>query len=373
MSSDFLLEYLTFFNKNCNLKMGSIKASDLDTSDELYLHRTILVDKGQKAVRIDKYLMDRLDDVSRNRIQNAIKIGCILVNDKEIKSNYKIKPHDEISLVLPSDPNETTTAEPQNIPLHIVYEDDDILVIDKAAGMVVHPGVGNPDGTLVNALLYYFKDKEEDLPILDGNNAKRAGLVHRIDKETSGLMLIAKNDDAMTKLAKQFFDHTIDREYVALVWGSPEPPSGTIEGNITRHVNDRLQMTVTDDPDEGKHAITHYELLEDMYYVSLVKCKLETGRTHQIRVHMKYIGCTLFNDERYGGHQILKGTVFSKYKQFVQNCFDICPRQALHARTLGFVHPTTKKKMFFESPLPEDIENLLEKWRGYHQSRKELV
>lgn len=352
--------------------MPVIKASDTQPSDEMFLHRTIVVDKGQKQVRIDKYLMDRLEQVSRNRVQNAIKAGCVLVDDKPIKTNYKVRPLDTISLVLPTNPDDVQEAQPQDIPLDIVYEDDDVLVIDKKPGMVVHPGVGNPDQTLVNALLYYYAEKDKELPVLDGNNQKRAGLVHRIDKDTSGLMIIAKTDYAMTHLAKQFFDHTIDREYVAIVWSAPDPLSGTIEGKIARHTNDRMLMTVVDEEEDGKNATTHYETLEDLFYVSLVKCKLETGRTHQIRVHMKHIGCTLFNDERYGGNRVLKGTVFSKYKQFVMNCFDICPRQALHARTLGFTHPTSGERILIESPIPQDMTEVLDKWRGYLKSRKSL-
>ncbi len=352
--------------------MPVIKASDTQPSDEKFLHRTIEVDKGQSQVRIDKYLMDRLEQVSRNRVQNAIKAGCVLVGDTPVKANYKVRPFDVISLVLPTDPNDIEEAQPQDIPLNVVYEDDDVLVIDKAPGMVVHPGVGNPDNTLVNALLYYYEENEDDLPILDGNNQKRAGLVHRIDKDTSGLMIVAKNDFAMTALAKQFFEHTIDREYVAIVWSSPDPLSGTIEGKIARNSNDRMVMTVVDDEEDGKFATTHYETLEDLFYVSLVKCKLETGRTHQIRVHMKHIGCTLFNDERYGGNKVLKGTVFSKYKQFVMNCFDICPRQALHARTLGFTHPTTGERIRLESPIPDDMNDVLDRWRNYLKSRKEI-
>jgi 23S rRNA pseudouridine1911/1915/1917 synthase len=275
-----------------------------------------------------------------------------------------------ISLVLPSNPNEEKAIVPQNIPLDIVYEDDDVMVINKKPGMVVHPGIGNPDNTLVNALVYYFENKE-GLPVLQGNSENRAGLVHRIDKDTSGLMLIAKTDFAMTALAKQFYDHTIDREYVAVVWSSPDEPKGTIEGDIARHPKNRLQMYVDDEYGTGKHAVTHYEVLEDLYYISLVKCKLETGRTHQIRVHMKYIGCTLFNDARYGGDKVLKGTVFSKYKQFVMNCFDVCPRQALHAKTLGFTHPPTGERLSFDSELPEDITAMINKWKDYFNTRKD--
>jgi 23S rRNA pseudouridine1911/1915/1917 synthase len=352
--------------------MPAIKLSDLDgieeKMDDLYLHEHIIVDKGQASDRIDKFLMDRLLQVSRNRIQNAIRAKCILVNDREIKSSYKIRPSDQISLFLPRNPDEAETLEPEDIPLDVVYEDDDVLVINKQAGLVVHPGVGNHSGTLVNALIHHFKGL--DLPILQGNTAQRPGLVHRIDKDTSGLMVIAKNDFAMTHLAKQFFDHTSKREYVALVWGEPKEDAGTITGNIGRHPTNAKRFYVFEDENEGKHAVTHYEVLEKLYYVSLVKCKLETGRTHQIRVHMKYIGHTLFNDERYGGNRVLKGTIFSKYKQFVDNCFSILPRQGLHARMLGFVHPTTGKEMIFESELPQDMQLCLDKWRNYLNSRK---
>ena len=351
--------------------MTAIKFSDLERQDELYLHEQFVVDKGQGSVRIDKFLIDKLDNVSRNRIQNAIKASCILVNDKEIKSNYKIRPDDVISLVLPRNPDETEKLEPEDIPLDIVYEDDDILVINKQAGLVVHPGIGNHTGTLVNALLFHFKDK--NLPVLQGNSAQRPGLVHRIDKDTSGLMVIAKNDFAMTHLARQFFYHTTEREYIALVWGEPEHDEGTIIGHIGRHPTHPKRFYVFPEGEEGKHAITHFEVVEKLYYVSLIKCRLETGRTHQIRVHMKYKGHTLFNDERYGGNRILKGTIFSKYKQFVENCFTILPRQGLHARLLGFVHPTTEKAMLFETDLPEDMSKVLDKWRNYVKSRKENI
>jgi 23S rRNA pseudouridine1911/1915/1917 synthase len=312
-----------------------------------------------------------LDKVSRSRIQNAITIGCILVNEKPVKSNYKIRPGDEISLVLPSNPHESEELLPENIPLEIHYEDEHLMVINKPPGLVVHPGVGNYTGTLVNALLYHFQ--QHQLPVMKGNSADRPGLVHRIDKDTSGLILIAKNDYAMTHLSKQFYDHTIDREYVAMVWGDVKSEKGTITGNIGRHERDRMLMTVFQDEGLGKHAVTHYEVIEKLYYVTLVKCRLETGRTHQIRVHMKHIGHTLFNDERYGGDRILKGTLYSKYKQFVDNCFSIMPRQALHARSLGFVHPATGQKMFFETPIPDDFSKLLEKWRAYVASRKEVL
>ncbi len=349
--------------------MTSIKISDLERQDDLYIHEQIVVDKGQRPLRIDKFLMDKLDQISRNRLQNAIKASCVLVNEKEVKSNYKIKPDDVISLVLPRNPDDVEILEPENIPLDIVYEDAELMVINKQPGLVVHPGVGNPKGTLVNALLYHFRDTE--LPVMQGNTASRPGLVHRIDKDTSGLMVIAKTDYAMTHLARQFFYHTIEREYVALVWGEPEQEEGTIVGHIGRHPTLPKRFYVFPEGDQGKHAITHYSVIERLYYVSLVKCILETGRTHQIRVHMKYKGHTLFNDARYGGDKILKGTIFSKYKQFVENCFTILPRQALHARVLGFEHPTTGEKMRFVSDLPQDIAQVLDKWRNYVKSRKE--
>lgn len=349
--------------------MTSIKISDLERQDDLYIHEQIVVDRGQRPLRIDKFLMDKLDQISRNRLQNAIKASCVLVNEKEVKSNYKIKPDDVISLVLPRNPDDVEILEPENIPLDIVYEDAELMVINKQPGLVVHPGVGNPKGTLVNALLYHFRDTE--LPVMQGNTASRPGLVHRIDKDTSGLMVIAKTDYAMTHLARQFFYHTIEREYVALVWGEPEQEEGTIVGHIGRHPTLPKRFYVFPEGDQGKHAITHYSVIERLYYVSLVKCILETGRTHQIRVHMKYRGHTLFNDARYGGDKILKGTIFSKYKQFVENCFTILPRQALHARVLGFEHPTTGEKMRFVSDLPQDMAQVLDKWRNYVKSRKE--
>ena len=351
--------------------MSSIKSTDLDPSDELYIHQKIICDPKQTQVRIDKFLIDRLQKVSRNRIQNAIKIGCILVNQKEIKSNYKVKPGDEISLVLPSNPDEETPLLPQYIPLDIFYEDEHLMVINKPAGLVVHPGTGNTTGTLVNGLLYHFH--HSDLPLLKGNKEDRPGLVHRIDKDTSGLILIAKTDFAMTHLAKQFFDHTVEREYIALVWGDIVADQDTIVGYIGRHEKDRMQMAVHQDENRGKHAITHYQVVERLYYVTLVKCHLETGRTHQIRVHMKHIGHTLFNDSKYGGDQILKGTIFNKYKQFVDNCLEIMPRQALHARCIGFVHPVTEEKLYFECDLPDDFQGVLTKWRNYVNTRKEIL
>lgn len=332
-------------------------------SSELFEHFRFVADKGQSLLRVDKFLTSRIEGISRNRIQSAADANCILANGNPVKSNYKVKPNDVISIVMDR-PRRELEIIPEDIPLSIVYEDDDLMVVDKPAGLVVHPGHGNYTGTLVNAIAYHLKDTP-------GYDAKdpRLGLVHRIDKNTSGLLVIAKNERAKTFLSAQFFHKTTKREYIALVWGLIEEDHGRIEGNIGRSVKDRLQMTVFDDPSMGKTAITNYEVVERIGYVTLVKCKLETGRTHQIRVHMKHIGHTLFNDERYGGDIILKGTSFSKYKQFVQNCFNICNRQALHAHTLGFVHPTTGEEMMFESPLPTDMNLLIDKWHHYIASR----
>lgn len=337
----------------------NLEISDQESDEqELYEHFRIIVDKGQSLLRLDKFLMNRIENASRNRIQNAIAAGSVLVNNKEIKASYKVKPLDEISVVLPHPPRDTEVY-PENIPLEIAYEDDDLLLVNKPAGMVVHPGFNNYTGTLVNALVYYFNQ----LPQLPGNEG-RPGLVHRIDKDTSGLLVIAKNEWAITYLAKQFFDHSITRKYLALVWGDLEA-DGTITGYIGRSIKDRRVMSVYDDPEKGKWSVTHYKVLERMGYVTLVECQLETGRTHQIRAHMKSIGHPLFNDATYGGDQILKGTTFSKYRQFVENCFELLPRQALHAQSLGFVHPVSKKRMEFETPLPEDFVACLEKWRSY--------
>jgi len=330
-----------------------------DNDDELYEHYSITVEKGQNPLRIDKYLMNFIENATRNKIQTAAKNGSIYVNGSVVKSNYKVKPFDHIRVLFEHPPYEYLLT-PENIPLNIVYEDDQLLVINKPAGMVVHPGHGNYSGTLINALIYHF----ENLP---NNSNNRPGLVHRIDKDTSGLLVIAKTEEAMTDLAKQFFDKTSEREYVALVWGNVEVDEGTVEGNIGRHPKNRLQNTVYegDDAEKGKPAVTHYNVLERLGYVTLVSCSLETGRTHQIRVHMKHIGHTLFNDERYGGERILKGTTFTKYKQFVENCFKILPRQALHAKTLGFKHPKTGKWLSFTSELPQDMQVCIQKWRDY--------
>jgi 23S rRNA pseudouridine1911/1915/1917 synthase len=330
---------------------------DNDEQD-LFEHLRVVVDKGQSLLRIDKFLMHRVENASRNRIQNAIEVGNVLVNDKVIKASYRVKPQDVISVVLPHPPRDTEVY-PENLPIEIIYEDNDVLIVNKAAGMVVHPGYNNYTGTLVNALVYHFNQ----LPTLPGNDG-RPGLVHRIDKDTSGLLLISKNERSMNYLAKQFYDHTINRKYIALAWGDIEQ-DGTVSGYIGRSVNDRRVMSIYDDPEKGKWAVTHYKVLERMGYVTLIECKLETGRTHQIRAHMKHIGHPLFSDAMYGGDKILKGTVFSKYRQFVDNCFEIMPRQALHAQSLGFLHPSLKKDIYFEAPLPDDFKGVLAKWRKY--------
>ncbi len=330
--------------------------------DDWYLQEEIVVHNGQQALRIDKYLMTRLNQISRSRIQQAIEAGSILVNRSQIKSNYKVRPKDLISVFVPHPP-QTIGLEPEDIPLDIVYEDKYVVVLNKASGLVVHPGIGNHSGTLVNALLFHFGTMPEA-----ANNNGRPGLVHRLDKDTSGLMVIAREEFALVHLAKQFFNHTINRRYVALVWGSFAEKEGTIEGNIGRHKRHRELMTVYPDGDFGKTAITHYKVLEDLGYVSLVECKLETGRTHQIRVHMKHIGHPIFNDSTYGGNQIVKGTVFTRYKQFVENNFKILPRQALHARLIGFEHPKTGKYMEFSNEMPDEMLQVLNRWRTYLSS-----
>lgn len=329
---------------------------------ELYEHFRFVADKGQTLLRIDKFLVERMQHTSRNRIQQAAEADCILVGDKPVKSSYKVKPGDVVSIVMDR-PRYELEIIPEDIPLDIVYEDNEVLVVNKAAGLVVHPGHGNYSGTLVNALAWHFKDN----PDYDVDDP-RMGLVHRIDKDTSGLLVVAKTPAAKTYLGKQFFNKTTKRQYVALVWGDFTEDEGTITGNITRNPKDKLQMSVSDDPAVGKHAVTHYKVLERFGYVTLVRCILETGRTHQIRVHMRHIGHPLFNDARYGGDQILKGTTFSKYRQFIANCFATCPRQALHAKTLGFVHPRTGQQMDFDTEIPADMSELLEKWRAYRST-----
>jgi len=325
--------------------------------DELFEHYHFEVSTGQSPLRIDKYLMGLVQNATRNKIQKATECGCVLVNDYAVKSNYKVKPNDIIRVVFDK-PKYQYKIIPENIPLDIVYEDHDLLVINKKAGFVVHPGHGNYSGTLVNALAYHF----DKLPL---NSSQRPGLVHRIDKDTTGLLVIAKTEEAMFYLAKQFEEKTSEREYIALVWGNFEQNEGTITGYIGRHPKDRMQMAIFEDENSGKWSVTHYKVIERFNYVTLVSCHLETGRTHQIRASMKHIGHPLFNDSRYGGDRIIKGTTFTKYKQFVENCFKILPRQALHAKTLGFIHPTTKKNLRFNTELPEDIQNIIEKWRNY--------
>ncbi|MBE8721072.1 RluA family pseudouridine synthase [Sphingobacterium pedocola] len=325
---------------------------------ELFEHIRIVADKGQALLRLDKFLMNRVENTSRNRIQNAIDADTVRVNDKIVKASYKVKPLDVVTMVLP-DPPRDTEVYPEDIPLDIIYEDDDVLIVNKEAGMVVHPGFNNYKGTLVNALTFYLSQ----LPNMVGNTG-RPGLVHRIDKDTSGLLVIAKNEWAMTYLAKQFYDHSIARRYVALVWGDIAE-DGTVSGYIGRNLKDRRVMDMYKEPEQGKWSVTHYKVLERLGYVTLIECQLETGRTHQIRMHMKSIGHPLFSDGAYGGDRIMKGTVFNKYKQFVDNCFTIMPRQALHARELGFEHPKSKKMINFEVPIPEDFRLVLEKWRNY--------
>jgi 23S rRNA pseudouridine1911/1915/1917 synthase len=332
-------------------------------NEELYEHYRFTASEGQIPLRVDKFLMNFIENATRNKIQQAAKAGNILVNDVPVKSNHKVKPNDVVTVVLSYPPQENELIA-EDIPLNIVFEDDTLIVVNKPAGMVVHPGHGNYTGTLVNGLIHHI----ENLPI---NSNERPGLVHRIDKDTSGLLVIAKTEHALSHLSKQFFDRTTERLYYALVWGNIEEDEGTIEGNIGRSFKNRLQMDVFPDGEFGKHAVTHFKVLERLTYVTLVQCKLETGRTHQIRAHFKHIGHTLFNDARYGGNEILKGTTFTKYKQFVENCFKVLPRQALHAKTLGFTHPTTGEFLQFNSEVPEDMKGCLEKWRTYTINSKE--
>jgi 23S rRNA pseudouridine1911/1915/1917 synthase len=340
---------------------------ELVDQQELFEHYRFKADPGQSLLRIDKFLSDRLENSSRTRIQNAANAGNILVNNNPVKPNYKVKPGDIVQVVLPTPPREIELI-PEDIPLNIVYEDDDVLVVNKEPGMVVHPAYGNYSGTLVNALMWHFKD----LPLFNTGES-RPGLVHRLDKNTSGILVVAKNEFALNRLSKQFFDRTTDRRYNALVWGVPNPPEGTITGNVGRNIKDRKIMQVFKDENEGKTAITHYKILEDLGYISLIECKLETGRTHQIRVHFSHIKHPLFNDEEYGGDKILKGTTFTKYQQFIKNCFKILPRQALHAKSLAFDHPVTGKRLFFDSSLPDDMVQVIEKWRKYISGRESTL
>ena len=329
--------------------------------EELYDRKSFTIDQGQQPLRIDKWIQSRLEGITRNKVQNSIDAGFVSVNGKNVKSNYRVKPGDEIMVMSLINP-EYTELKAENIPLDIVFEDEDLMVINKPANMVVHPGVGNYTGTLLNGVAYYLQQQN---PELTEDSLPRYGLVHRIDKNTTGLIVLAKNATSAAHLAKQFYNHTVKRKYMALVWGDVEKEEGTIETHIARHQQHRKMFTAYPEGEIGKHAITHYKVLEKFYYVSLVQCVLETGRTHQIRVHMKHIGHTLFNDWEYGGDRVLKGTVYTKYKQFVDNCFEICPRCALHAKTLGFVHPRTKEELFFEAPVPADMQQVIEKWRKY--------
>lgn len=336
--------------------MGASNPSEL-SQDELFEHYRFEASKGQEPLRVDKFLMNFIENATRNKIQQAAKQGHIWVNGTQVKQNYRVKAGDEVKVLFEHPPYEFLLT-PEDIPLDIVYEDDQVLVVNKSAGMVVHPGHGNYTGTLINALVHHFND-------LPNNSSGRPGLVHRIDKDTSGLLVVAKTDVAMANLAQQFFEKSTEREYLALVWGNVGDDEGIIEGNLGRNPKNRLQMMVFPDGEHGKEAVTHYKVVQRLGYVTLVSCRLETGRTHQIRAHMKYLGHTLFNDERYGGDKILKGTSFTKYRQFVENCFKILPRQALHAKTLGFVHPTTGKALRFNSEIPQDIAQCILKWQGY--------
>jgi len=333
---------------------------DFELNDELYEHFSFVVDKGQEPLRIDKFLMNRIENASRNKIQLAAKNGSIKVNNISVKQNYRVKPSDEIKVMFSYPPFENL-LKPEKIDFQIIYEDRDLLVVNKPPNLVVHPGHGNYSGTLLNGILYHVKDLPE-------NNSGRPGLVHRIDKDTSGLLVVAKSEIAMRNLSEQFFLKQTKRNYIAMVWGSFKNKSGSVNNYIGRDKKNRMIMSVSDDKDHGKNAITHYKVLEDLNYVSLLECRLETGRTHQIRAHMKYLGNPIFNDERYGGNKILKGTIFTKYKQFVENCFKLLPRQALHAKSIGFNHPRSNKIMSFESELPNDIQLCLEKWKNYSKN-----
>ena len=337
-----------------------------DLSDELYERFQLQVNKGQEPLRIDKFLASRIEGASRNKLQQAMNLGMVQVNGQAIKANYKIKPLDQIIIYSDISPEQTAVS-PEPMDLSIFYEDKDVMIINKPAGMVVHPGSGNYTGTLLNGVAWYLQQQN---PELSEETLPRFGMVHRIDKNTSGLLVLAKTDLAMRQLAKQFFDHTVNREYIALVWGDVQEDKGTIRAHVGRHLRFRKLFEAYPDGEHGKEAITHYEVIERFGYVTLVRCKLETGRTHQIRVHMKYLGHPLFNDDFYGGDKIVKGTVYARYKQFVENCFEICKRQALHARTLGFVHPSTSLKIDFESPLTVDMEEVIEKWRNYSATYK---
>jgi len=350
-------------------EIPALETEETLESEEYFERHEIVADPKQGLIRLDKFLMDRLANRSRNKVQNAIRAGSVQVDDRDVKPNYRVRPGNTISIVLPRTPEDSEGILPQNIPLNIIHEDDDLLIINKPFGLAVHPGVGIPNGTLVNAVAWHLKEELEQLPIKEGNEPNRAGIVHRIDKDTTGIMVVAKNSYAMTHLANQFFKHTIERRYYALVWGNMEADSGTIRGNIGRNPNDRRLFMVFPEGEDGKWAVTHWKVVERFYYCTLVECRLETGRTHQIRVHLKSIGHTLFGDVRYGGNQILKGTLYPKYRQFVEKSLALLPRQALHAKILGFEHPTTKQHIRFESDLPEDMQAVIERWREYVEVR----
>jgi 23S rRNA pseudouridine1911/1915/1917 synthase len=347
---------------NLDEDLEQIDHLQADSDNDLYEHLNIIADKGVDLVRIDKFLMFYKANASRNKISQTCRAGNVTVNGKVVKQNYRVKPGDQVSVLMATPPRDTFLVA-ENIPINIVYEDDDLMVVDKAAGMVVHPGFGNWSGTLVNALMYHF----QNLPNLN-SDLDRPGLVHRIDKDTSGLLVIAKNEYAMSFLAKQFFNKTTKRIYWAFTWGNVKQDHGTIVGNLARNPRNRMQMMVFEDPEIGKHAVTHYKVLQRFKYLTWLECKLETGRTHQIRAHMKYIGHTLFNDERYEGHIVMRGENLPKYNKFIKNVFEVLPRHALHAHSLGFVHPTTKEEMYFESPMPQDMLTALEKWEQYLNS-----
>jgi 23S rRNA pseudouridine1911/1915/1917 synthase len=360
--------------KETSADSAEAEASEENAVSDAFFERLDMVaDPKQSLIRIDKFLIDRLSNRSRNKVQSAIRAGSVLVDDREVKPNYKVKPGNRVSIILPRALEDVFEIVAQDIKLDVVYEDDQVLVINKPNNIAVHPGVGIPNGTVVNAVSWHLKQQAEQLPVKAGNEPSRAGIVHRIDKDTSGLMVIAKKEFAMVHLANQFFHHTIERRYWALVWGDPAANSGTVVGNIGRNPNDRRMFMVFPEGEEGKHAITHWRVLERFHYVTLIECRLETGRTHQIRVHMKYIGHTLFGDPRYGGNQILKGTVYSKYRQFVEKNLAILPRQALHAKVLGFMHPITNEHIRFESELPKDMEIVINRWREYVDTRKKML
>lgn len=348
-----------------SLAITMYNEEEIPDNEEMFIKLSIEVSKGQEPLRIDKFLMSRIEGATRNKVQAGIDSCLVLVNDCSVKTNYKVRPGDKIVVYDNRDP-ENNDIVPEEMPLNIVYEDDDIMIIDKPAGLVVHPGSGNPNGTLINGVAWHLQQQH---PGITENELPKFGMVHRIDKNTSGLLVLAKSAKAMNDLAKQFYNHTVHRRYIALVWGDFDNESGTITGHVGRHQRFRKLFTTYPDGEYGKEAITHYKVLERFNYVTMVECRLETGRTHQIRVHMQYIGHPLFNDDFYGGDRIVKGTVFTKYKQFVDNCFAICPRHALHARELGFIHPVTREQVYFESKLPVDMEQLIEKWRKYSRNK----